>query len=84
MSDFGFGEELIEANKHKDKRQALGDIMEPRLVKQVIDMTKCRETGQIFYLCSWHQDKEDSGSGTHYRPSWVKSQILNSILKEHT
>jgi len=50
------------------------------LPKKVLDVTRLLPSREVFYLCSWYQDK---GTDTHYQPSWVSSYILKDILKEH-
>ena len=52
--DVGFLDEVCTANS-KTCKKALGDITS-RLPKKVLEMTFYQETGEILYLCSWHQD----------------------------
>ena len=72
-------QEAIQAANSTSSKLALGDITN-RLPKKVIEMTKCRETGEIWYLCTWHQDLDNPD--THFLPNWVRSHILGNVLKE--
>ena len=81
LKDVGLLEEIDIANS-KQCKKALGDIMN-RLPKKVLEMTKCQETGEILYLCSWYQDEPVADPEIHYLPSWVRSYILASVLQNY-